>query len=280
MEVDAVADGNYTGIPWLRGIFSDLGSVLFPIRCVHCGRGGDWLCPDCAAMLVPLGPSLCRRCGRPSSASGHFEASGKPECCPECRSRELHFRSACAAFVFEGPARSLVHRLKYSGQRRLAAYMAELACNQANLTPQDKVVTLTYVPLHNSKLLCRGYNQAGLYARALSRSLGMPLQDFLCKHHQTSAQKQLGFDGRRRNLEGSITLHGGARLPAAAGCVVLVDDVYTTGSTASECARVLKEGLGVEVDVWAFARTVKRLSLAADAEWVKNNTQPKWEGSK
>lgn len=158
--------------------------------------------------------------------------------------------------------------------------MAELACNQADLTPRGKVVTLTHVPLHSSKLLSRGYNQAGLYARALSRNLGMPLQDLLCKQHLTSAQKQLGFEARRRNLEGSISLRRGACLQPGTGHLVLVDDVYTTGSTASECARVLKEGLGVEVDVWAFARTVKRLSLAADAEWVKNNTQSKREGSK
>lgn len=273
-----MVDGNYTSIPWLRGIFSDLGSVLFPIRCVHCGRGGDWLCRDCAAKLSPLGPHLCRRCGRPSSPHELFAASGSSDRCPECRSREFHFRSARAAFAFEGPARSLVHRLKYSGQRRLD-YMAELACNQADLTPRSKVVTLTHVPLHSSKLLSRGYNQAGLYARALSRSLGIPMQDLLCKHHQTSAQKQLGFEGRRSNLEGSITLKKGVRLTSAARRVMLVDDVYTTGCTASECARVLKEGLGVEVDVLAFARTVKRLSLTADAEWVKNNTQPQWEGS-
>ena len=223
---------------------------------------------------MALGPNSCRRCGRPSTSPGHFDRMGKPGCCRECRNRELHFRSARASFVFEGPARTLVHRLKYSGQRRLAAFMAELACNQGDLTPRGKVVTLTHVPLHSSKLLSRGYNQAGLYARALSRNLGMPLQDLLCKHQTTSAQKQLGFDGRRRNLEGSIALRRGARLSTAADSILLVDDVYTTGSTASECAKVLKSGLGVEVDVLTFARTVKRLSLTADAEWVKNNTQP------
>jgi ComF family protein len=209
----------------------------------------------------------------------HFDGEGNAGGCIECNNRELHFRSARAAFVFEGPARSLVHRLKYSGQRRLASYMAELTCNQADLTSWDKVVTLTHVPLHSSKLLSRGYNQAGLFARALSRRLGLPLQDLLCKHHPTSAQKALGFDGRRRNLEGSITLQRGARLSATAGGLVLVDDVYTTGSTASECARVLKEGLGVEVDVLAFARTVKRLSFTADAEWVKKQYATKAEGS-
>lgn len=152
--------------------------------------------------------------------------------------------------------------------------MAELTCKQADLTPQDKVATLSYVPLHSTKLLSRGYNQAELFAGALSRQLDMPVQDLLCKQNPTSAQKQLDFDGRRRNLEGSITLRRGARLRSGAGHVLLVDDVYTTGSTASECARVLKDGLGVEVDVLTFARTVKRLRLTVDAEGVDINTQP------
>jgi len=177
----------------------------------------------------------------------------------------MHFTAARAGFGFEGPVRSLVHRLKYSGQRRLATFMVELACNCAQfpfadpgLTANGKAVTLTYVPLHSSKLLNRGYNQAGLLARALSRRHSLPLQDLLCKQYPTPAQNQLGFDERRRNLEGSFMLRRGARLKPGAGRLVLVDDVYTTGSTVSECARVLRAGLDAEVDVWTFARAVRR----------------------
>lgn len=241
-------------------MFSEFLSVLFPLRCVHCGRSGNWLCPQCAGSLSPLGPRFCRHCGRPCGKN-EATSSGRRDC-PECRGRELHFHTARAAFSFEGPARSLVHRLKYSGQRRLAAFMAELTCKQAGLTVTGKAVTLTYVPLHSSKLLSRGYNQAELYARALSRRLGLPLQDLLCKQHPTLAQNQLGFEERRRNLEGSFSLRRRVGVSAAAGHdigrLVLVDDVYTTGSTTAECARVLQEGLGVDVDVWTFARTVKR----------------------
>ncbi len=145
--------------------------------------------------------------------------------------------------------------------------MVELACNQAQLsmaevglTDSNKAVTLTYVPMHRSKRLVRGYNQAGLLAKALSRRLNLPLQTLLCKEHPTFAQNRLGFDERRGNLKGSITLLRAARRPGAANRLVLVDDVYTTGSTASECARVLKEGLGVDVQVWTFARAVRRQS--------------------
>ena len=243
----------------LPDFFSELLSILFPVRCVHCGRPGGWLCPECLAALRPLGEPACSRCGRPAR-SGE-EACNRSHGCRECRGRELHFASARAAFAFTGPARSLVHRLKYSGQRRLADYMAGLASDRARLTTPPKAVTLTYVPLHSSKLVSRGYNQAGLFARALSRSLGLPLRELLCKQHLTQPQNQLGYDERLRNPEGSFALRDGlgrtARSATAGDRILLVDDVYTTGSTVSECARVLSEGLGMEVHVWTFARTVK-----------------------
>jgi len=133
--------------------------------------------------------------------------------------------------------------------------MADITCNFSGLTAAAKDATLTYVPLHRSKLLTRGYNQAGLYAQALSRRLNLPVRDLLTKHHPTPPQNQLGFNERRRNLAGSINLRPGAGIEGER--VLLIDDVYTTGSTAAACARALREGLGVEVEVWTFARTVR-----------------------
>ena len=160
-----------------------------------------------------------------------------------------------AAFCFQGPARSLVHALKYRGQRRLAAFMAALPQDPACLTAAGTAVTLTYVPLHRSKLISRGYNQAELYARAISRRWRLPVKDLLLKRIPTQAQNRLGLDERGRNLAGSFGLR--RMTGTVTGRVILVDDVFTTGSTATACARVLREGLDVEVDVWTFARTVK-----------------------
>lgn len=246
------------------GILPELLSILFPVRCVHCGAPGNWLCQACAPRLSAIGSNHCRRCGRPLPRA----ATG----CNECRGRELRFRAAAAAFRFEGPARSLVHSLKYSGQRRLAGYMAAASApalaawlsgqpgtagpGTPGLTGAQGGVTLTYVPMHSSKLVSRGYNQAAIYARALARKLGVPLGDLLSRHHPTTPQNRLDFGQRRDNLYGSITLARRASPPA--GAAVLVDDVYTTGATAAECARVLSEGLGVQVYIWTFARTVRR----------------------
>ena len=248
MEAAAVDDGSFRVELPEPGLTDSILSLFFPPRCVHCGAPGGWLCRGCAGGLMPAGPGSCRRCGKPAP-------SDLPDC-RECRGRDLGFERARAAFCFDGPARSLVHALKYQGRRRLAAFMAALGDNNgvADLTAAGTDVTLTYVPLHRSKLISRGYNQAELYARALSRRHRLPVKNLLLKLIPTQAQNRLDARGRGVNLAGSFAL----RRPAACtDRVILVDDVYTTGSTAAACATVLRDQLGARVDVWTFARTVR-----------------------
>jgi len=233
-----------------EAILSQLLSLLFPLRCAHCGACGEELCPSCRDRLKPIGPTSCRRCGKPSLYD-------VPEC-RECRGRRLHFGSAQAAFRYAGPARSAIHRLKYSGRRHLAAVMAEATRDHprlAGLTEKKGEVTLTYVPVHASRKFSRGYNQAELYARALSKTLGLPLAGLLVKNFPTTPQNRLNFNDRGKNLSDSFSVRRGYGVETPK--VLLVDDVYTTGATVSECSRVLTADLGVVVDVWTFARTVK-----------------------
>lgn len=231
-----------------KGVLSNLLSVLFPLKCAHCGKGNRRICDACISQLLPIGATYCRRCGKPSLYL-------VPDC-PECRGRRLYFGTARAAFYFKGPARSLVHDLKYSGQRRLASIMADLSLGQSDLTEHFKGATLTSVPMHPSRKIRRGYNQAEMYAKALSERLGIPWEGVLVKSRPTPSQNRLDYHDRRSNIKGSFSLRPGAARGAER--LMVVDDVYTTGSTASECARLIRSELGVEVDVWTFARTVKR----------------------
>jgi predicted amidophosphoribosyltransferase len=109
--------------------------------------------------------------------------------------------------------------------------------------------------MHHSKKFSRGYNQAQLYARAISRRLELPLAEMLTKQFSTVPQNRLNFDDRGNNLNNSFKVLRGC------GCntekVLLIDDVFTTGATVSACSHILKSNLGVDVDVWTFARTVK-----------------------
>ena len=231
-----------------ENIPSMLLSLLFPLRCIHCGRPGEQLCPACEERFAAIGPYVCRRCGKPSVRD--------VSTCGECRGRNLHFACSRAAYAYRGPARSLVHGLKYSGRRRLARLMADLTRGSDGLTEICEAATLTFVPMHRNRKFDRGYNQAELYARALAKRLGLSCRALLLKRHPTEPQNRLDSLERKRNLAGSFSL----RRRAAAGGrrVVLVDDVYTTGSTVAECARILRQGLDAEVNVWTFARTVRR----------------------
>lgn len=233
-----------------RSILANIASLLFPLRCVHCGREGDSLCSQCIALLELLDGPACSRCGSPDASSRTV--------CHECAGRELRFRSARAAFAYRGPARSIVHAIKYRNQRRLARKMAALSCGSRDLTGMFRGAVLVPVPMHSSRQYERGYNQAALYAGALAKQLDLSCRELLLKRNPTEAQNRLDAQERKRNLAGSFSMRRKAAINA--GRVMLIDDVYTTGSTASECARVLEKGLGVEVDVWTFARTVKRWS--------------------
>lgn len=139
--------------------------------------------------------------------------------------------------------------------------MAEWTLGQTGVEGFLEGATLVPVPMHRGRQLERGYNQAELYARALADLSGSGYEERLVRARVTDPQNRLDITSRRENPAGSIALRDGSRPPGRR--VVVVDDVYTTGSTASECARVLVQEAGAEVDVWTFARTVKRWSKGA-----------------
>ncbi len=253
--VTAINGGNT-----LTGILTNIVSLLLPLRCAHCGREGGSLCSACARALEPVGAHGCSCCGNPAAPGGLWGVDGAS--CPECAGRELNFRRSRAAFAYRGPARSLVRALKFRNQRRLARVMAQASHGSAERSGIFREAVLVPVPMHPSRKYERGYNHAALYARELADMSGAVSAELLERIEATVPQNRLDYERRRENPRGSVALASGAgrRLGAGVRRVALVDDVYTTGSTASECARVLSGELGLEVDVWTFARTVKRWS--------------------
>lgn len=145
-----------------------------------------------------------------------------------------------AAYLYRGPAVSVVHALKYRGRFRAGAEAgAWLAAALARSSEIAGAQALVPVPLHPSRLRERGYNQALLLARGLSAASGIPVLDILERRRRTRTQWKLGRAARRANLAGALAV----REPeAAAGLrLLLIDDVATTGASLEECARVLKE---------------------------------------
>ncbi len=214
--------------------------LLYPPRCVACAAFGCNLCEDCRGRLVPAGgPGRCPRCNVSREDDGR---------CRDCSGwRDLD--GARAAVEMSGPARRLVHGLKFSGIRDLADDMAEALLPVVAALAPDAVYA---IPLHRRRRLRRGFNQA----EVLLDRLGWPAAPGrLERVRATASQVGLSAGERRENVAGAFRYRG----PDLEGATVAVlDDVVTTGATASECARVLREHGAARVYAVAYARAPYR----------------------
>lgn len=208
--------------------------LLYPLRCVGCGRFGEYLCAGC----IERAPALearphCANCMAPWDEDLN---------CPRCFQWDA-LDGARARFLYDGAARRAIRALKYRNGRPLAPVLAELLAPLVN--PGELVIP---VPMHPSRQRRRGYNQAELIARHLPAAA---THTGLLRARKTRAQFGLGATERRRNVAGAFRYEG----PSFEGAsILLVDDVVTTGATANECARELKDHGAGHVIALAFAR--------------------------
>jgi ComF family protein len=157
---------------------------------------------------------------------------------------------ARSARPFTGWAAESVRRMKYHGERGRAEYLAALMAPL--LTDLGDFDAIVPVPLHLDKARDRGFNQAELLGRELSRASGIPLQPLLIRTRATISQVGLSRDARQQNLLGAFSVADDARIPVG-GRYLLVDDVRTTGSTMNECVRTLVLAGAAPVGAITFA---------------------------
>lgn len=212
--------------------------VVFPRRCAGCGAGTWPFCAECRAALVALAPPWCERCGRPSLLP-----------VPSCRDcPPPPVTSARAPFLYEGPARKAIHRLKFAGWRDVAG---ALAAAIAACEGRPAVDVVTWVPLARRRLAERGYDQARALAVTLGHELGVPVLRLLRRTVATGPQAQRRGAERRAAMRGAFAAVG--PVPQR---VLLVDDVLTTGATVASCAEALQAVGVAEVHVAAAARAL------------------------
>jgi ComF family protein len=191
--------------------------------------------------------------------------------CPVCRRIERPFNRAVAYGSYEGGLRELIHLLKYNGVRPAAAVLgrmlseaiADLESTFEHPAMFDQTIAVIPVPLYKTKLRQRGFNQAELIARAALKQLPVAarfqlVSGVLLRTRDTESQIGLTGHQRRENLRGAFAVPCATQITGRE--VLLVDDVYTTGTTASECARVLLRAGASQVWVATVARTLKLAS--------------------
>ena len=232
---------------WL-GAFADF---LFPqnIHCLICGRqilpGESYsICPKCRKNLRFLSEDdCCNRCGRPISNNV------SDAWCSECAGQSLHFEKAVSCLAYDDFSRRLIFMLKYGKKVYAAFHMAEMIRDRLHDSDMEAFDLIVPVPLHASRERERGFNQAFLLAKALGKMREEPVcKAAIYMKRPTIDQTRLGRQGRFKNLRGSFNTGDGINLKGKR--ILLIDDVLTTGATADDCARALKEA-GAEAVVVA-----------------------------
>jgi ComF family protein len=221
--------------------------LMLPSLCLSCKQrteeGNRLLCPACEELLARVGQDCCEVCGG-------ILAEGK---CENCAETEFCFDRARAPFVYQGPAKDLVHVLKYEGFQSPAAFFArammDLPDTQFYYGAFNMIVP---VPLHRVRRRERGYNQSELIARLLSALMGIPCSEPIYRRSNTPSQTHLSRDERIRNLRSAFALRKKTNVKDKR--IILVDDVFTTGSTVNEIARLLKANGAKEVMVLTATR--------------------------
>lgn len=236
-----------------RELARGLQQLLYPGCCHVCGSplapNVDFFCPPCRANLLHDEQSSCHRC---AGIVGPFVAT--VDGCVRCRAESFAFDAVLRLGPYDGVLRTAVLHLKRQAGEGLAELLGALWAerDEAKFTAL-RLDAIVPVPLHWWRRWRRGYNQSEAIARALGQRLRLPcMPSWLRRVRNTPSQTAQTFAGRRENVRNAFRARGRARLR---GCsVLLVDDVLTTGATASEAAQALRKAGAARVTVAALAR--------------------------
>jgi ComF family protein len=268
MQAKTAAPQGPVVLSWAANVAESLFATLFPADCRICGEpliriSRLPVCEICLASIRPIAGALCSVCGERIVTGYALHEPGGEILCGICRRLEPPFAKAAAYGSYESGLRDLIHMLKYQGVRpasnvlgrMLAEAIADLESGWASAT-----VLVIPVPMSAAKFRARGFNQAELLARAALKLIASQgcfalATDVLERSRDTQSQIGLTRHQRRENMRGAFRVKDRERLSGSE--VLLVDDVFTTGTTASECARVLRRAGAARVWVATVARTLK-----------------------
>jgi competence protein ComFC len=214
-------------------------SLFYPALCAVCHAAvsrGDYVCQDCLDKAQRIVAPFCGKCSEPFSGAIDNEFT-----CANCAHRRLAFDAAVSAYRSRGVVRFVILQFKYNRQLHLrhpVAQWLQEAMDDARLRDRN-FDCIVAVPLHPARFRERGFNQAELLAKILGQRKNLPLTPALERTRYTTTQTAFDRTDRMENLRGAFRLR--KRTNVRGLRVLLVDDILTTGSTLSECARILRE---------------------------------------
>ena len=225
---------------WTEDILEGVISVLYPRRCPVCDdivkRKEGLIHKECKKIIKPAGDIICLKCGKPIS-------DASKEYCQDCAKTRHSFDRGFGVFRYRSVSGS-VYRFKYSGRQEYADFYAQAAMKYLGREMRgmhaDAIIP---VPMYPKKQRKRGYNQAEAFANALGKRLNLPVRNDVVKRvRDTVPMKLLDSSERRSNLKKAFNI---SQNDVKFKCIILIDDIYTTGSTMDELAREFRRH-GVE----------------------------------
>lgn len=211
---------------------------VYPRTCPICTcllspKKGELICEECRQKLVYVKNPRCKKCGKPIE-------DFKKEFCKDCTRKNHYYKEGRVVWVYTKNMRQSVYRFKYDNKREYADfYVTELVKLYGGWVERLGVDAVIPVPLHKSKYRLRGFNQAEVLARGIGKKMNVPvLTEVVSRSRNTMAQKNLNDKERQENLKNAFKITDNE---VQLNKVLLVDDIYTTGSTIDSVARVLRE---------------------------------------
>jgi competence protein ComFC len=206
-----------------------------------------YICSHCEKLLIKLEPPLCIKCSKP------IDYASSIKLCQECYHEVRHFETAKAPFAYKGLIKEVIYLYKYYNKPYFYKMLGNLLVTYMNRTNYTDFDCIVSVPLHSSKIRKRGYNQSELLAKYISEKLSIPYVDALKRIKRTAKQSEQSRLERMRNLKNAFGTKKSAD-KVINKTVLLVDDIFTTGSTVDECSKVLLNSGAAKVYVITIAR--------------------------
>ena len=227
---------------------------IYPPRCIACGnlmplnKRRAPLCENCAGLLAPIAPPVCPRCGAPA---------GEPPdaLCPSCAGKNFYFSYNRSLFIYEDLIREIIHEMKFRNKRANSIGIAEIFAGAFTEIPDFDF--FAPVPMHPGKKRERGFNQAEDLAKTLSAKTGVPYLRALRRLRGTPPQSGLSAARRAENMSGVFAADKNALANIKNKKICLADDIFTTGATLNECAKILTENGAFQVSCLTFSIAVK-----------------------
>jgi len=215
-------------------------NLIYPPKCIFCNTilpPGTQIeiCDKCYGEAPFVKGKVCRICGQP------ITAPYGPDQCIDCKKTIHYFVQGISVFEYRGMVRDAIVRYKFIGRKRYSRTLGLLMLNRLRLMTNWPIFhMIVYTPLYKKKLINRGYNQAELLASVIADGLQCRLEkSILVKTRDTLPQSKLTRNQRFQNIKGAFAVRSPEKLQDMN--ILLVDDVYTTGATVNECARLLME---------------------------------------